>query len=183
MPRGTPQIEVSFDIDANGILNVTAVEKSSGVSQNVEIKNDKSRLSKEDIERMTEDAEKYAKEDEDFKERVQSKNELEGYCFSMKSVMTNEKLKEQFTEEEIKDVVDKIDSTLQWIEGNQLADKDEFKAKKDELDELCKPFISKNCTSGRRPDGTVHKIAFFIFTSKSCIFRIFKFFYREFIRH
>ena len=143
MPRGVPQIEVSFDIDANGILNVTAVEKSSGVSQNVEIKNDKSRLSKEDIERMTEDAEKYAKEDEDFKERVQSKNELEGYCFSMKSVMTNEKLKEQFTEEEIKDVVDKIDSTLQWIEGNQLADKDEFKAKKDELDELCKPFISK----------------------------------------
>ena len=143
MPRGTPQIEVSFDIDANGILNVTAVEKSTGVSQNVEIKNDKSRLSKEDIEKMTKDAEKYAKEDEEFKEKIQTKNELEGYCFQMKTVMTTDKLKEIFSEEELKEVIDKIDTTLQWIEGNQLADKDEFKAKRDELDELCKPFISK----------------------------------------
>ena len=126
MPRGT-QIEVSFDIDANGILNVTAVEKSTGVSQNVEIKNDKSRLSKEDIERMTQDAEKYAKEDEEFKERVQTKNEVEGYCFQMKTVMSTDKLKEVFSEEEIKEVMDKIDATLQWIEGNQLADKEEFK--------------------------------------------------------
>ena len=84
MPRGVPQIEVSFDIDANGLLNVTASEKATGKSNNVTITNDSSRLSQEDIERMTKDAELYADEDAKFKEKLESKNKLENYCFQMK---------------------------------------------------------------------------------------------------
>ena len=87
MPRGVPQIEVSFDIDANGILNVTALEKSTGKSNNVTIKNDGSRLSKEDIESMAKDAETYAKEDAEFKEKVEAKNGLENYCFQLKILL------------------------------------------------------------------------------------------------
>ena len=80
MPRGVPQIDVTFDIDANGLLNVSALEKATGKENKITITNDKSRLSKEDVERMTADAEKYAKEDEDFKEKVEAKNALEIYC-------------------------------------------------------------------------------------------------------
>ena len=155
MPRGVPQIEVSFDIDANGILNVTALEKSTGVSQNVEIKNDKSRLSKEDIEKMTQDAEKYAKEDEEFKEKIQSKNELEGYCFSMKNTITDDKMKDKFSEDVIKEVTEKIDEVLKWMEGNQLAEKVEFDNKKSEIEEFCKPYMEKlqQGMSGGMPGG------------------------------
>merc|ERR1712193_171616 len=87
MPRGQPQIDVTFDIDANGMLNVSALEKSTGKENKITITNDKSRLSKEDVEKMTADAEKYAKEDAAFKERVESKNGLENYCYSMKNTL------------------------------------------------------------------------------------------------
>lgn len=92
-PRGVPQIEVTFDIDANGILNVTAVEKSTGKENKITITNDKGRLSKEDIERMVNDAEKYKAEDEKQKTVIAAKNSLESYCFNMKSTMEDEKLK------------------------------------------------------------------------------------------
>ena len=141
MPRGVPQIEVSFDIDANGILNVTALEKSTGKSNNVTITNDKSRLSKEDIERMTQDAEKYAKEDEDFKQRVEAKNSLEGYCYSMQSIFTDDKTKEKFSEEDIKSATETIDAALKWLESNQLAEVDELTHKKSEVEEVCKPIM------------------------------------------
>ena len=92
---------------------------------------------------MTREAEKYADEDEKYKETIQSKNELEGYCFSMKSILGEEKVKEKLEDEEIKNTIGKIDEVLQWIEGNQLAEKEEFIHKKTEVEEICKPVMSK----------------------------------------
>ena len=94
-PRGVPQIEVTFDIDANGILNVTAIEKSTGKENKITITNDKGRLSKEEIERMVNEAEKYKVDDEKQKDRVSAKNSLESYCFNMKSTVEDEKVKDK----------------------------------------------------------------------------------------
>ena len=152
MPRGVPQIEVSFDIDANGILNVTALEKSTGKSNNVTIKNDGSRLSKEDIERMTNDAETYAKEDADFKERVEAKNALENYCFSIKNTISDEKLKDNIPEDDKKMIEEKIDDTLKWLEHNISASKEEYENKRKELEETFKPIMDKLMPSGM-PSG------------------------------
>ena len=143
MPRGVPQIEVSFDIDANGILNVSAIEKSTGKTSNVTITNDKSRLSKEDVERMTADAENYAKEDEEFKLRIEAKNGLEGYCFSMKGMLSDEKTKTMVSEEDLKEVTGCLEDTLKWIESNQFASKEEYDDKKKEVEEKCNGLMSK----------------------------------------
>ena len=143
MPRGVPQIEVSFDIDANGILNVSAVEKSTGKSSNVTITNDKSRLTKEDIERMTQDAEKYEEEDKNFKARVEAKNGLEGYCFQIRSTLTDDKLKDKIDEETVKPIVEKATEVLQWLESNQLAEVEEFESKRKELEEIFNPVMQK----------------------------------------
>ena len=148
MPRGVPQIEVSFDIDANGILNVTALEKSTGKSNNVTIKNDGSRLSNEDIERMTNDAETYAKEDAEFKEKVEAKNGLENYCFLIKNTISDEKLKDNIPEDDKKMIEEKIDDTLKWLEANNSAPKEEYESKRKELEETFKPIMDKLMPSG-----------------------------------
>merc|ERR1719435_20843 len=96
-PRGVPQIEVTFDIDANGILNVSAADKSTGKQNKITITNDKGRLSKEDIERMVNDAEKFKDDDEKQKERISAKNGLESYCFNMKTTIDDEKQKERIS--------------------------------------------------------------------------------------
>ena len=152
MPRGIPQIEVSFDIDANGILNVSALEKSTGKINKVEITNDKSRLSKDDIERMTNDAETYAKEDEDFKNRIEAKNSLEGYCFHVKGLIEDEKTKNCLSEDEISKVSKITTDTLQWLESNQLADKEEYEDKKRVVEEIAKELMSK-LNQGGMPQG------------------------------
>merc|ERR1712089_45204 len=108
-PRGVPQIEVTFDIDANGILNVSATDKSTGKENKITITNDKGRLSKEDIENMVNDAEKYKAEDDKQREKVQAKNSLESYCFNMKSTMDEEKVKTAISESEKKTITDKCD--------------------------------------------------------------------------
>jgi len=105
-PRGVPQIEVTFDIDANGILNVSAIDKGTGKQNKITITNDKGRLSKEEIEKMVNDAEKYRAEDEVVRKRVEAKNGLENYCFSMKNTLNEEKLKDKFSEEDIKTIED-----------------------------------------------------------------------------
>ena len=148
MPRGTPQIEVSFDIDANGILSVTALEKSTGKSNKVEITNDKSRLSKADVEKMTADADKYAKEDEEFKEKIEVKNGLEGYTLSVQGILKDEKNKDKFTEEERTDATTVITETLKWLEGNHSATKDEYTAKRTEVETACKSIMSKTMAEG-----------------------------------
>merc|ERR1712188_93356 len=119
MPRGVPQIEVTFDIDANGMLNVSAVEKSTGKENKITITNDKSRLSKEDVEKMTKDAEKYAKEDEEFKARVESKNGLENYAYSMKNTLNDDKVKDKVSPEDKSNAEEAINKALAWLDSNQ----------------------------------------------------------------
>ena len=148
MPRGVPQIEVSFDIDSNGILNVTALEKSTGVSQKVEIKNDSSRLSKEEIDKMTENAEQYAKEDEEFRLKIESKNKLEGLCFQIKSSIDDDKIKSESNKEDIDSISNLVTSTQEWLETNHLAEKDEYDLKFEEIQNKFTNLISKsNSTS------------------------------------
>jgi L1 cell adhesion molecule like protein len=142
-PRGVPQIEVTFDIDANGILNVSAVDKSSGKQEKITITNDKGRLSKEDIERMVSDAEKFKAEDDKQKERIAAKNSLESYCFNMKSTIEDEKLKDKIGEAERKTIMDKCNEVIAWLDANQTAEEDEYKDKQKEVEGICNPIITK----------------------------------------
>lgn len=142
-PRGVPQIDVTFDVDVNGILNVSAVDKSTGKENKITITNDKGRLSKEEIERMVNDAEKYKDEDNAQKEKIGAKNSLESYIFNVKSSVQDDKLKDKISEEERKTVVDKCNEVIVWLENNQLAEKDEFHDKQKEVEKLFSPIISK----------------------------------------
>ena len=119
-PRGVPQIEVTFDIDANGIMHVSAVDKSTGKENKITITNDKGRLSKEEIENMVKNAEKYRDEDEKQKERITAKNSLESYAFNMKSTVEDEKLKDKISEEDKKKVLEKCNEIIKWLDANQV---------------------------------------------------------------
>jgi L1 cell adhesion molecule like protein len=152
-PRGVPQIEVTFDIDANGILNVTAIEKSTGKENKITITNDKGRLSKEEIERMVNEAEKYKVDDEKQKDRVSAKNSLESYCFNMKSTVEDEKVKDKIPEADRKIVMDKCNDIIRWLDANQLAEKEEFEDKQKDLEKVCNPIISKMYAGGVPPPG------------------------------
>ena len=142
-PRGVPQIEVTFDIDANGILNVSAQDKGTGKAQKITITNDKGRLSKDDIEKMVQDAEKYKAEDELVKKKVEAKNAFENYCFQMKNTLNEEKLKEVFTEDEKKTIQDASAEGLQWLEGNADADGDAIEGKQKELEAKFNPIMMR----------------------------------------
>jgi len=153
-PRGVPQIEVTFDIDANGILNVSAVDKSTGKENKITITNDKGRLSKEEIERMVKDAERYKEDDEKQKSRISAKNSLESYAFNIKSTIEDDKLKDKISEDDRKKVLDKVNDTLRWLDSNQLAEKEEFDDKQKELEGICNPIITKLYQSaGGAPGG------------------------------
>jgi len=152
-PRGVPQIDVTFDIDANGILNVSAADKSTGKSDKITIKNDKGRLSKEEVERMVADAEKYKDEDTKQKARIDSKNGLESYSFQMKQSLEDDKVKEKISEEDLKTALSKCDEVISWIDANQTAEKDEFDDKKKELESVCSPIITKLYQAGGMPGG------------------------------
>jgi len=142
-PRGTPQVEVTFDVDANGILNVSAVEKGSGKIEKITITNDKGRLSKEDIEKMVNDAEKFKDEDDKQKERISAKNGLESYIFNLKSSLDNEEIKTKLTSEEVAGAQTALDSALKWLDANQLAEKEEFEDKQKELETMSRPLMTK----------------------------------------
>merc|ERR1712137_361355 len=148
MPRGVPQIDVTFDIDANGMLNVSALEKSTGKENKITITNDKSRLSPEDVQKMTADAEKYAKEDELFREKTEAKNALENYCYSMKNTLDDEKVKDKISEDDKKKASEAIDEALKWLEGNQLAEKEEFEHKRKEIEGICTPIMTAMYSQG-----------------------------------
>lgn len=142
-PRGTPQIEVTFDIDANGILNVSAVEKSSGKSNKITITNDTGRLSKEEIEKMVNEAEKYKQQDELVKMKIESKNALENYCYSVRSSLKDNQVNEKITQEE-KDSLNKLcDDAIKWIEQNPEASSSEYDQQKKEIETVFNPIISK----------------------------------------
>nr|XP_056708108.1 heat shock 70 kDa protein-like [Euleptes europaea] len=142
-PRGVPQIEVTFDIDANGILNVTAVDKSTGKENKITITNDKGRLSKDDIERMVHEAEHYKAEDEANRERVVSKNALESYVYNIKQTVEDEKLKGKIADQDKQKVLEKCQEVISWLDRNQMAEKEEFEHKQKELERLCNPIVTK----------------------------------------
>lgn len=142
-PRGVPQIEVTFDMDANGILNVSAVDKSSGKTQQITITNDKGRLSKEDVERMVKEAEQYAEEDKKNQERVDAKNDLENYTYNMRNAVNDEKIKDKFSDEDKNTLETNINDTITWLDNNQTAEKDEYEHKKKELEGVCNPIMTK----------------------------------------
>ena len=142
-PRGVPQIEVTFDIDANGILNVSACDKSTGKQNKITITNDKGRLSKEEIERMVNDAEKFKADDEKQKERICAKNGLESYCFNMKTTIEDEKVKDKISEDDMKKISDKCEEAIKWLDANQLAEVEEFNDKQKEVEGVCNPIITK----------------------------------------
>ena len=142
-PRGVPQIEVTFDIDANGILNVSAVEKGTGKSNKITITNDKGRLSKDDIERMVSEAEKFKAEDEKEAERVQAKNGLESYAFSLKNTVGEANFKEKVGEEDAKKIETAAQETIDWLDASQAAATDEYKDKQKELEAVANPIMTK----------------------------------------
>lgn len=142
-PRGVPQIEVTFDIDANGILNVSAKDSSTGKQNKITITNDKGRLSKEEIERMVGEAETFKAEDEKQRERIGAKNSLESYAFNMKSTVDDEKLKDKISESDKKKIVEKCDEAIKWLDTNQQAEKEEYEHQQKELESVCNPIITK----------------------------------------
>merc|ERR1712159_862181 len=153
-PRGVPQIEVTFDIDANGVLNVTAEDKgASGKKANITITNDKGRLSKDDIERMVREAEQFADEDKAAAERIQAKNGLESYCYSMKNTMGEEKTKAALGEDDVKAVTDKVDEVMQWLDTADNAEKEEFESMQKDLESVANPIMQKLYAAGGAPDG------------------------------
>ncbi|UYV72335.1 HSPA8 [Cordylochernes scorpioides] len=154
-PRGVPQIEVTFDIDANGILNVSAVDKSTGKENKITITNDKGRLSKEEIERMVQEAERYKDEDEKQKDKIAAKNSLESYCFQTKSAFEEEKIKEKLKPEDLKRATDKIEESIKWLDANQLAEKEEYEDRRKELEAVCNPLIQQayQAAGGSMPPG------------------------------
>merc|ERR1712161_145911 len=137
-PRGVPQIEVTFDIDANGILNVSAQDKSTGKSNQITITNEKGRLSQSEIDRMVNEAEQYKAEDEANKGKVEAKNGLENYCFTMRNT-----LKEKFEGGDKEAIEKAVQDALDWLDKNQLAEKDEFEAKQKELEGVVNPIMMK----------------------------------------
>ena len=140
-PRGVPQIEVAFDIDANGILNVSAQDKSTGKSENITIKNDKGRLSQADIDRMVSDAEKYKEEDERQRERVSARNQLESYVFSVKQGLEAAGDKLSSTDKDT--VLNACNETLAWLDNNSLADKEEYDHRLQELQKTSSSIMAK----------------------------------------
>jgi L1 cell adhesion molecule like protein len=142
-PRGVPQVEVTFDIDSNGILNVSAVEKGSGKTNKITITNDSSRLTKEQIQKMTEESEKYKKEDDELRERLEMKNSLENMIYTTKTAY-NDKIKENNTSEKEKYTknVDMLNTFAEWLENNQEASKEDLKMKIDQVQALAKDLYS-----------------------------------------
>merc|ERR1712021_309398 len=125
MPRGQPQIDVCFDIDANGILNVSALEKSTGKENKITITNDKGRLSQDEIERMVSEAEKFKAEDDANRNRIESKNGLENYCYSLKSSISSEEVAGKIPEDQKAHLDATIEDTIAWLDANPAAEKEE----------------------------------------------------------
>uniref|UniRef100_A0A7S0MU54 Heat shock protein 70 n=1 Tax=Pyramimonas obovata TaxID=1411642 RepID=A0A7S0MU54_9CHLO len=147
-PRGVPQINVCFDIDANGILNVSAEDKTTGQKNKITITNDKGRLSKDEIERMVQEAEKYKAEDEEHKKKVDAKNQLENYAYNMRNSINDEKVAGKIDADDKKKIEDAIEAAISWLEANQLAEVDEFEDKLKELEGLCNPIMAKMYQGG-----------------------------------
>jgi L1 cell adhesion molecule like protein len=147
MPRGVPQVEVTFDIDANGILNVNAAEKSTGKEQKITIKNDKGRMSAEEIERLVQEAERYKAEDDSNRARVEAKNALENYTYQMRNSVNDEKLADKISAEDKAKVEAAVSETTNWLDNNQNAEKEEYEEKQKAIEAICLPIL-QNLSGG-----------------------------------
>jgi len=142
-PKGVPSIEVTFEIDANGVLNVSACDKSTGNQNKITITNDKGRLSKEDIEKMVNDAEKFKADDDAQREKMAARNELETYCFNMKSTIEGRSVRQKMTTSDLKTVENACDEALRWLEVNQNADLEELQERRKVAEAACGPCITR----------------------------------------
>jgi len=155
-PRGVPQVEVTFDIDANGILNVSAEDKTTGKKNKITITNDKGRLSKDQIERMVAEAEKNKDVDEKNRKRVEAKNNLENYAYSMRNTIRDEKVASKISSQDKETLEKAINESISWLEKNQLAEVEELEHQQKELEKTCTPIITKiyqQSAEGGMPGG------------------------------
>ena len=141
MPRGTPEIQITYDIDANCILKVTACEKSSGKEEQIQVKNDASRLSKEDIEKMLKEAKKYEEEDNKLKEKIEAKNSLEGTVFQMKSILEDENINQKLDKDTKENLNKEIKEQFSWLDIHSDEEKQVYENKKIEFEEKMKPIL------------------------------------------
>merc|ERR1711878_38056 len=142
-PRGVPQIEVTFDLDANGILSVAAKDKKNATnSAKITIDSNKGRLSEEEINKIVQDAEKYKAEDEEKRKTIQAKNELENMVYQMRNTLDDAKFKDLIKEDDKKKVQDAVKETIDWVDANPNAEREEYEAKKKEIEEIWRPIIT-----------------------------------------
>ena len=142
-PRGVPQIEVTFDIDENGIMNIHAEDKASKKNSKITITNDKGRLSKEEIEKLVKDAEKFKADDEKIKEKVEAKNTLESTTYQMRNTLNDSNLRDKFGQEDRKKVEEIVDQTQKWLDAHPDAEANEYKRKLKELESVFHPIMQK----------------------------------------
>merc|ERR1712167_489647 len=144
-PRGVPQIEVTFEIDANGILNVGAEDKGTGKSEKITITNDKGRLSQEEIERMVEEAEEFAEEDRKIRDKIDSRNQLENYVYSMKNTLSDSEkgVADKISDDDKETIEKALEEANEWLDDNQEAEKEDFEEKLKEVQGIVSPIISK----------------------------------------
>lgn len=152
-PRGVPQIEVTFDVDANGIINVSALEKGTGKTNKIVITNDKGRLSKEEIERMLSEAEKYKEEDEAESARISAKNALESYAYSLRNTISDPKVEEKLDASEKETLKAEIDKTVAWLDDNQTATVEEYESQQKTLEGVANPIMVKMYGGGEGGAG------------------------------
>jgi len=148
MPRGIPQIEVTYDVDANGILNVSACEKSTGKEHKITITNDKGRLSDDDIQRMVDEADSFKEQDDLMRKKVDSKNNFENMIYHLKSTLDKDEIKQALPEDKLDQAKSKVDEFQQWLYSNESASAEEFDAKKNELEEFAKEFMTATMPQG-----------------------------------
>lgn len=154
-PRGVPQIEVTFEVDSDGILHVSAEDKARGKKEKITITNDHSRLSPEDIDRMIQDAEKFANEDKKIIEKVESRNDLESYVYSLKNqINDNEKLGGKLSDEDKEKIEKLVDVSISWLEMNPDAESSTIKDQKKKIEAEISPLIAKLYNNAdRKPTG------------------------------
>jgi L1 cell adhesion molecule like protein len=147
-PRGVPQIDVTFDIDANGLLNVSAEDKTTGRRNQITITNDKGRLSKDEIEKMVQDSKKYEEADRVQRDRVEAKNGLENYAYSMKNTVNDEKVGGKLDAADKQKILDAVEENVKWLDRNQEATKEEYEGRQKDLEAICNPIITKMYQAG-----------------------------------
>jgi len=151
-PRGVPQIEVTFEVDANGILQVSAEDKGTGKAEKITITAEKGRLSQEEIDRMVQEAEEYADEDKKIKDRIDGRNGLEGFLYNLKNTV-EDKLADKIEEDDKETIMKTVQEAMDWLEDNQEADKEDYEEKQKEVEKITNPIMSNLYQQGGAPSG------------------------------